>query len=129
MDRGAWWVTVNRAAESQSDTTQRLNNIAIEGFKSRLCIKKKKSEIAQSCPTLVTPRTVTHRAPPSMGFSRQEYWNELPFPSPGDLPGAGIKPTAPVFADRFFFTTEPPGKPTLQKINSNKMKIKQMTNI
>ena len=40
----------------------------------------------------VTPRTVAHQAPPSMGFSRQEYWSGLPFPSPGDLPDPGIKP-------------------------------------
>ena len=73
---------------------------------------------------------IAHQTSLSMGFSRQEYWNELSCPSSGDLPGAGIKPTAPAFAGRFFFlTTEPPGKPTLQKINSNKMKITQMTNI
>ena len=40
----------------------------------------------------VTPRTVAHQAPPSMGFSRQEYWSGLPFLSPGDLPKPGIKP-------------------------------------
>ena len=38
-----------------------------------------------------TPWTVAHHAPPSMGFSRQEYWSGLPFPSPGDLPNPGIK--------------------------------------
>ena len=37
-----------------------------------------------------TPWTVAHKAPPSMGFSRQEYWSGLPFPSPGDLPDLGI---------------------------------------
>ena len=37
-----------------------------------------------------TQWTVSHRAPPSMGFSRQEYWSGLPFPSPGDLPDLGI---------------------------------------
>ena len=47
-----------------------------------------------------------------MGFSRQEYWSGLPFPSPGDLPDAGIKPGAPsVQADAL--TSEPPGKPQL----------------
>ena len=35
------------------------------------------------------PWTVAHQAPLSMGFSRQEYWSELPFPSPGDLPNPG----------------------------------------
>ena len=39
-----------------------------------------------------TPWTVTYHAPRSMGFSRQEYWNGLPFPSPEDLPDPGIKP-------------------------------------
>ena len=51
------------------------------------------SEVTQSCPTLCDPWTVAHQASPSMGFSRQEYWSGLPFPSPGDLPDPGIKPT------------------------------------
>ena len=56
----------------------------------------------------VTPWTVTHQAPLSMGFSRQEYWSELPFPSPGDLSDPGIKPpslTSPALAGRFFTTS------------------------
>ena len=43
-----------------------------------------------------------HQAPLSMGFSRQEYWSGLPFPSPGDLPNPGIKPGSPAVAGRFF---------------------------
>ena len=43
----------------------------------------------------VIPWTVAYRAPPSMGFSRQEYWSGLPFPSPGELPNPGIKPGSP----------------------------------
>ena len=39
-----------------------------------------------------TPWTVAYQASPSMGFSRQEYWSGLPFPSPGDLPNPGIEP-------------------------------------
>ena len=39
--------------------------------------------------------TVTYQAPLTMGFSRQEYWNRLPFPSPGDLPHTGIKSWSP----------------------------------
>ena len=39
-----------------------------------------------------TPWIVAYQAPPSMGFSRQEYWSVLPFPSPGDLPNPGIEP-------------------------------------
>ena len=53
------------------------------------------SEVAQLCPTLCDPWTVVHQAPLSMGFSRQEYWSGLPFPSPGDLPNLGIKPRSP----------------------------------
>ena len=45
----------------------------------------------------VTPRTVAHQAPLSMGFSRQEYWSGLPY-SPGVLPYPGIKPTSPALA-------------------------------
>ena len=50
---------------------------------------------AKSCLTLGTPWTVAHQAPLSMGFSRQEYWSGLPFPSPGDLPNPGIEPRSP----------------------------------
>ena len=42
-----------------------------------------------------TPWTISYQAPRSMGFSRQEYWSGLPFPSPGDLPDAGIEPKSP----------------------------------
>ena len=42
-----------------------------------------------------TPWTVAYQAPPSMGFSRQECWSGLPFPSPGDLPDPGIEPGSP----------------------------------
>ena len=42
-----------------------------------------------------TPWTVAYHASPSMGFSRQEYWSGLPFPSPEDLPNPGIKPRSP----------------------------------
>ena len=48
--------------------------------------------VAKSCLTLATPWTVACQAPLSMGFSRQEYWSGLPFPSPRDLPDPGIKP-------------------------------------
>ena len=55
-----------------------------------------------------TPWTVAHQAPPSLGFSRQEYWSGLPFPSPGDLPHPGIEPTflaSPALAGGFFTTS------------------------
>ena len=56
-----------------------------------------------------TPWTAAYQAPPSMGFSRQEYWSGLPFPSPGDLLDPGVEPGSPSFqADAL--TSEPPGK-------------------
>ena len=58
----------------------------------------------------VTPWTVAHQAPLSMGFPRQEYCSELPFSPPGDLPDPEVEPTSPVLAGGFF-TTESPGKP------------------
>ena len=56
------------------------------------------------------PWTIVGQAPLSMGFSRQKYWSGLPFPSPGDRPNPGIKPTPPDL-EGGFFTTEPLGKP------------------
>ena len=43
---------------------------------------KSESEVAQSFPTLATPWTAAYQAPPSTGFSRQEYWSGVPLPSP-----------------------------------------------
>ena len=48
------------------------------------------------------PRAVARQAPLSMGLPKQEYWNGLPFPSPGDLPHPGIKPASPALAGGFF---------------------------
>ena len=61
----------------------------------------------------VTPWTVLHQSPPSMGFFGQEYWSELPCPPPGDLPDPEIKPVSlksPALAGGFL-TLVPPGKP------------------
>ena len=67
--------------------------------------------VAQPCPTLCDPMDAAHQAPLSMGFSRQEYWSGLPFPSPGDLPNPGSEPRSPTLqADSL--PAEPPGKPT-----------------
>ena len=58
----------------------------------------------------MTPRTVALQAPLSMGFSRQEYWSGLPFPSPGDLSSPGVAPRSSALqAD--ILPSEPPGSP------------------
>ena len=54
------------------------------------------SLVTKSCATLVTPWTVAHQAPLSIGFPRKEYWSGLPFPSPRGPPSTGIKPRSPV---------------------------------
>ena len=66
------------------------------------------SAVTHSCPTLCDLWIVAYQAPPSVGFSRQEYWSGLPLPSPGDLPDPGTEPGSPAFqADAL--TSEPPG--------------------
>ena len=57
----------------------------------------------------MTPWPVAHQAPPSIGFSRQEYWSGLPFPSPGNFPNPGIEPGSPALQANAL-TSEPPGK-------------------
>ena len=52
----------------------------------------------------MTPWTVTHQAPLSMGFSRQESWSGLPFPPQGDLPHPGVELMSSLLAGRFFTT-------------------------
>ena len=58
----------------------------------------------------VSPWTVAHQAPLSIGFSRQEYWSGLRFPSPGDPPDPGIEPGSSAL-ETDALTSEPPGKP------------------
>ena len=70
----------------------------------------KNESVSQSRWLFVTPWTVAHQAPLSVEFSGQEYWNELPFPSPGDLPEPGIKPGSPALQTDSL-PSEPPGKP------------------
>ena len=77
------------------------------------------SEVSQLCPTLCDPWTVAYQAPPSVGFSRQEYWCGLPFPSPEDLPDPRIEPGSPALRVDAL-TSEPPGSPgrTVKKRSS-----------
>ena len=64
----------------------------------------------------MTPWTVAHQAPLSMGFPRQEYWSGGPFPSPGDLPDPGIEPGS-LASQVDPLPSEPPGKPKVSVIH------------
>ena len=107
----------------ESDTTERMNNdnrlsfpsLYSELFHSKLevippflnlCVVPSLSVVSDS----VTPGIVVHQAPLSMGFPRQECWNWLLFPTPGDLPNLGIKPRSPALQANSLLP-EPPGKP------------------
>ena len=88
-------------------------HISLHQYKLLLQPQKVKVKSLSRARLFATPWTVAYQAPPFMGFSRQEYWSGLPFPSPGDLPDPGIEPGSPAFqADTL--TSEPPGKPWLQ---------------
>ena len=65
--------------------------------------------VSKSCPTLVIPWTVAHQASLTIGFPRQKYWSEVPFPSPGDFPHPGMEQRSVPPVDSL--PTEPPGKP------------------
>ena len=73
--------------------------------------------VPKSCLTLVTPCSVAHQAPLSMGFPRQEYWSGLTLPSPRDLldPGTELMSPVPAVLAGRFFTAEPCGKPHICK--------------
>ena len=112
MDREGWCVAVHGATKSQtrlSDWTE-LNSRSAGASLIAPCVCVKSLSRVQ---LFATPWTVTSQAPLSMGFSRQEYWSGLPFPSPGDLPNPGIEPRSPALqADAL--SSEPPGKPWSQ---------------
>ena len=82
---------------------------ALETGTTMMKLKVKSLSCVQLFSTLWS---VAHQAPPSMGFSRQEYWRGLPFPSPGDLPDPGIKPGSPALQTDAL-PSEPPGKHTI----------------
>ena len=73
--------------------------------------------VTKSCLTLATPWNVARQSPLSMGFSRQEYWSGLPFPSPGDLPDPGIEPgSLALQADSYRLSYEGKSRDLFKKI-------------
>ena len=98
-------------AKSEEELKSLLMEVEEEREKAGLKLSIQKTKITasqrvcvvqslQSCPTLCPQLTAAQQASQSMGFSRQEYWSGLPFPSPGDLLDSGIKPRSP--AGRLF---------------------------
>ena len=72
--------------------------------------------VCSVCLLFPTPWAVAHQAPLSVKFSNQEYWSELPFPTPGDLPDPGIKhmsPVSPALTGEFFTTPTTWDAPTI----------------
>ena len=108
MDREAWCAAILGFAKSWTQ----LNN-----WTELNCTLDKVCEggglLVKLSPTFVTTWTVACQAPLSTGFSRQEYWNGLPFPSPRDLPDPGIKHASPALQEDSF-TTETAGKPSVR---------------
>ena len=75
---------------------------------SLVCVSSVMSHVVSclmSHVVFVTPWSEACQAPLSMGFPRQQYWNTLSFPSPGDLPDPGIEHTSPSLAGEFFATS------------------------
>ena len=75
--------------ENQVFICKKMEKWLILGLMKRKCkmkLGRKKKDSTKLCPTLEIPQTLAHQALLSMGFSRQEYWSGLLFPSPGDLP-------------------------------------------
>ena len=58
--------------------------------------------VAELCATIATPCTVARQGPLSMAFPRKEYWNGVPFSSPGDLPNLRIKPGSPALQEESY---------------------------
>ena len=139
LDRGAWQATVYRVKKSQTQLKQLSTHACARNFAEHedltsepehcphfLAVNRPRTnnfEIVRSCLCYVvcelshvwlfaTPETVALQPPPSMEFSRQEYWNGLPFPIPEDLPNPGIKPMSleSLALASIFFATAPPGK-------------------
>ena len=100
----ALFIITKTEINHQSSVGEQVHKLQyIQIVKSLICVR-----------LFATPWTGAHQAPPSMGFSRQEYWSGLPFPSPGDLPDPGIEPRSPALqADAL--TSEPPGKPSTSR--------------
>ena len=114
--RGAWlWPLKLEGPDSHhesADTALELGHMQITAQEPKVTTEEFRSNLLDCIDMCVlshvrfsaTPWTAVCQAPLSMGFSRQEYWSGLPFPSPGDPPYSGTEPMSPALADGFFTT-------------------------
>ena len=105
-DRGAWQATVHGVAKNRTRLKHSISGEQQRDSVIHTCVLSHSVVFHSLQPSWAA----AHKAPLSLGFSRQEYCHGLPFPSLGDLPKPEIKFGSPALAGRFF-TTEPPGKP------------------
>ena len=100
MDGGTLWAAIYGVTQSRtrlkrlsSSSSLIYASLMAQLEKNLLAMQEKvKVKSLSRVQLFATPWTVAYQAPLSMGFSRQQYWSGLPFPSPGDLPDPGIKP-------------------------------------
>ena len=111
MEREKDFILGGSKITADGDCSHEIKRHLLRGRKAMTNLKVKVKSLSH-VQLFATPWTVAHQAPLSVGFSRQEYWSGLPFPSPGDLPNPGIKRGSPALkADAL--TSEPPGKTNL----------------
>ena len=116
---GSQRIRQNRMTEHQQPWSFTICQTEIPTVFARLCA----CSVAHSCPTLCSPVDCSIQDPLSMEFFRQEYWNGLPFPPPGDLPHPGIESRSPAFPALAggFFSAEPPGKQVITSLGYPKV--------
>ena len=105
-------ISVLHEADAECSQTAQPGHLKMPLFLTWALLPKVKVQSLSRVQLFATPWTVAHQAPPSMGFSRQEYWSGLPFPTPGDLPNPGIEPTSlmsPALTGELFTTSARPG--------------------
>ena len=102
---------ITKSWSQRSNWTELINTTETPGRKQLVIIIH--TGVLSCIWLFVTAWVVAHQAPLSMGFSRQEYWSGLPFPSPDDLPNLGIELASSEFSALVggFFTTEAPAQP------------------
>ena len=123
LGRSCWTGLCFHSAIGSIHSCQRALFVNVSDITSLPCLKPRWLQLSTSA----TPWTVARQAPLPMGFPRQEYWNWLLFPSPGDLPKLGVEPGSPALqADSTIWATRevlsqppPPGSKVLHNLVSS----------